>query len=266
VGIFFLLAAVLSWTVWLWPVDVNGRLRIFLFGFWHIIPFSLIKLLIGNCLPGLLAVLWTWSEGADQFRSIVSTLTKWRTPVYWYIFVLALPLALFLVSLCAVLVFFPVQHPPVSARGVVITLLITLPFGPLWEELAWRAFALTKLESRYSRLASALILGSYWAVWHIPLWLSILNLSNVNAIPVLASASLSLVAWSVIWSYFYHRTSESLPVVILLHSMHIAAWTHLFAAVPLPQFVYISSGLAVCLSPFFARSLVDSQSAQIYRS
>jgi len=134
---------------------------------------------------------------------------------------------------------------------------MTLPFGPLWEELAWRAFALRKLESLYSRLISALLLGVYWAVWHIPLWLVTLNLNHNNRIPILLTASVNLVAWSVVWSYLYARSSQSLPVVILLHATYVAASSQVFAVVPHlnPYLIYVSAIPSVCLAVFLGASL-----------
>ena len=75
-GLFFLLSAAFAWTAWWWPVNENRRLIIFILG-WNIkIPFHLLKLLIGNCLPGVLAVIWVLFEGKAQFRQMLSTLTK----------------------------------------------------------------------------------------------------------------------------------------------------------------------------------------------
>jgi len=255
-GIFFGLAAVLAWTAWLWPIEAHGRLPLSVLGLEIKIPFLLMKLVVGNCLPGMLALVWVRFEGKGQFQRLLSTLTKWRTPLHWYVIVVALPCAVFFVAWNTVLTFFPVEHLPLSAGRFVGTFLLTLPFGPLWEEIAWRAFALRKLESRFSRMTSALILGVYWAAWHIPLWLLILNVDSANGVWVLLAASGNLVAWSIIWAYFYHRSSESLPVVILLHATHGAVWSQLFGSLPLPQFIYVSSALAVCVAPFFARGLV----------
>jgi membrane protease YdiL (CAAX protease family) len=261
-GIFFGVAAASAWVVWEWPVEPHSGLPFSVLGLEIKIPFFLMKLVIGNCLPGLLAVVWVWFEGKVQFQRLLSTLTKWKTPLYWYISAFALPWAVFLIAWNTVLFFIRVNHPLFFSGGFVTTFLMTLPFGPLWEEIAWRAFALRKLETRYSRLASALMLGLYWAFWHIPLWLSTLDLSNSNTIPVLLAASCNLIAWSVIWSYFYHRSSESLPVVILLHATYAAVWSQLFAALPVPLFIYLSSALAVCIAPFFAKGLLQAKDEQ----
>jgi uncharacterized protein len=166
-------------------------------------------------------------------------------------------LAAYLCALDVVLLYFPKAHsfPPVIDFFKV--LLMTLPFGPLWEELAWRAFALRKLESRYSRLVSALLLGAYWAVWHIPLWLVQIRTSPVSKFSFLLVAMIDLIAWSVIWSYLYHQSLESLPVVILLHATYGAATTQ--AALVAPELdmyvIYASAALSVCLAATFARAL-----------
>lgn len=38
------------------------------------------------------------------------------------------------------------------------------------EELGWRGFMLPRLQSALSPLASSIVLGLVWAVWHAPLW------------------------------------------------------------------------------------------------
>jgi uncharacterized protein len=256
-GIFFVLSAAASWAVWLWPLGRQGWWVLIVLGWQFKIPFLLVKLVIGNCLPGILAVIWLMFEGKDQFRQMLSTLTKWKTPLKWYLIAFALPCGVSLVALDAVLLYFPTEHHFPPAVQFFKTLLMTLPFGPLWEELAWRAFALRKLESRYSRLVSALLLGMYWAVWHIPLWLVEINRVPVNKTSYVLTGFVTLIAWSVVWAYLYHRSSESLPVVILLHATYGAATTQ--AGLIVPQFniyaTYVSAVLAVCLAVAFAGAL-----------
>ena len=48
--------------------------------------------------------------------------------------------------------------------------LFTLVVGPLPEELAWRGYGLDRLQERLSPLASSLLLGAVWTIWHLPLF------------------------------------------------------------------------------------------------
>ena len=119
----------------------------------------------------------------------------------------------FVTSACAVLVLYPGKAGRLSMLALVNTLL-ALPTGVVPEEIAWRAFALRKLQHRYSHLSSALIIGVYWALWHIPMWLLTLKLLTA---PQLFIICVNLVCWSVIFAFLYERSGQSLPVTILLH-------------------------------------------------
>src|SRR5271155_540080 len=209
-GLFFCLSAVFSWTVWLWPIRKHGAFAFSAFGWDFKLPFLLTKLLIGNCLPGILAVVWVLFEGHGQFRQMLTVLTRWKTPLKWYVVAFILPCGISFVALDVALLFFPVEHSFPPATEFLESILLSLPFGPFWEELAWRAFALRKLESQYSRLSSALLLGAYWALWHIPLWLVQQESTAFSKSLFLLSAIFTLIAWSVIWAYLYHRSAESL--------------------------------------------------------
>jgi membrane protease YdiL (CAAX protease family) len=258
-GMFFLLSAALAWTVWLWPLKAQGSFTLFVLG--SQFKFLLVKLVIGNCMPGILAVIWALSEGKNEFRRMLSTLTKWRVPLKWYMLAVALPCGVSLAALGAVLFYFTPAPSFPPATDFFRVLLMTLPFGPLWEELAWRAFALRKLESRYSRLIAALILGAYWGLWHVPLWLLQLNGMPVNKVSFVLTAMVDLIAWSIIWAYLYHRSSDSLPVVILLHAAYGAATTQ--AAYVFPQLnmyvIFVTTAVSVCLAVAFAKALVGEQ-------
>jgi membrane protease YdiL (CAAX protease family) len=214
--LFLGLSAALSWAIWLWPpsnqafyVSVSGR-RVT----W---PLNNLRLLIGNCAPGVLALIWVSAKGKRQLRELLSSLFAWRVQPKWYLLSIAFPCGVFIVSLCSVVVFFSAElrQPPIMA---LMNSLVALPFGPVWEEIAWRAFALRKLQGRYSRLISALIIGVYWAAWHIPLWLVTLNYLTITILLIIC---VNLVCWSVIFAFQYDRSGQSLPVTILLHATYL---------------------------------------------
>ena len=253
VWLFLCASAAAAWIVWLWPISKQIYLHITL-AVWRVnIPLSNIKLLIGNALPGLLALAWTSAQGKQELHDLVSSLLAWKTKPRWYLLSIVLPSGVFLVSMCAVLIFF--SERPIRPPGLVLfNSLGSLPFGPLWEEIAWRAFALRKLQGHYSRLLSALIIGVYWAVWHIPLWLLTLNYLTFTLLLVIC---INLVAWSVIFAFLYDRSGQSLPVTILLHATYLTVQNHV-AAMVLHGTIYIipvAAALSVCTAVVFAKRL-----------
>jgi membrane protease YdiL (CAAX protease family) len=263
--IFLGFSVVCSWTVWLWPFDNPGSFHVRVFGLQFDAPFNLTKLMVGICLPGLLAITSAAFEGKAHILGIVTTIVKWRTAPKWYLLALSLPVGIFWLSFATVLFYFPSSHHRPSPSWFFLNLLLLLPFGPLWEEIAWRAYALRKLQGHFSAITSALVIGAFWAVWHIPLWWINLGLKNVptaTVSAVLLSGVVTVTAWSVVFAFLYGRSSYSLPVVALLHASYDSAAAVIFPSIESGQLHYIvlSAIFSVVLAiPFAMRMDNDSR-------
>jgi uncharacterized protein len=254
---FLALSAALSWTVWLWPIDHRLALITKFHGWRSTWPLYNVKLVIGNALPGLLALVWTAAQGRQEFHDLLSSLFAWRTKFRWYVLSMALPSLVFALSGCIVLTLFPGKTGRLSALALVNTILV-LPTGPVSEEIAWRAFALRKLERRYSRLSSALIIGVYWAVWHVPMWvLTVRSLTTVQLVIIFVN----LVCWSVVFACLYERSGQSLPVTILLHLTYMVVSIQAAAVVEVRTIIMIriAAALSLCLALFCAKLLAANE-------
>lgn len=252
--VFLAISAALSWIVWLWPASNRFYLHLVFHSGWALNwPLSNAKLLIGNALPGVLALIWASVEGPSQLHELRRSLFAWKTRIEWYVLAVTLPFSILVPAMGVVLIHFS-EEPSRPHVVVLVNSLIALPFGPLWEEIAWRGFGLRKLQLHYSRLLSALIIGSYWAVWHIPLWLLTLNYLTPTLLLIIC---INLVSWSVTFAFVYDRSGKSLPVVIVLHATLLTVQNIVFAAVPRGTIylIPISSTLSVCLAAFLARRL-----------
>jgi membrane protease YdiL (CAAX protease family) len=210
-------------------------------------------MVIGNALPGLLALVWVAVQGKQELRELLSSLFAWRTKLRWYALSMALPSLVFVLSACAVLTLFPGKPGRLSALALVNTLL-ALPTGAVPEEIAWRAFALRRLQHRYSRLSSALIIGVYWAVWHIPMWLLTVRLLTAAQLVIIC---VNLICWSVIFAFLYERSGQSLPVTILLHITYMVVSNQATSVVEFRTVIMIriAAAITACLALFFARRL-----------
>ena len=210
-------------------------------------------MVIGNALPGLLALVWVTVQGRQQLRDLLSSLFAWRTKFRWYALSVALPSLVFVLSACAVLMLFPGKHGGLSALALVNALL-ALPTGPVMEEIAWRAFALRRLQHRYSRLSSALVIGVYWAVWHIPMWLLTVRLLTAAQLVIIC---VNLICWSVIFAFLYEQSGQSLPVTILLHLTYSVVSNQATSVVEFrtATMIRIAAAVSACLALFFARRL-----------
>lgn len=106
--------------------------------------------------------------------------------------------------------------PDVTDPGVA-TILGLIAFnvvlGPLGEELGWRGFLQTRLETDVGWLGAALIVGAIWFVWHLPLWL-VDSPQREIPIPIFAG---HVFAYAVILGAMHVWANGSLLPAILFH-------------------------------------------------
>ena len=97
----------------------------------------------------------------------------------------------------------------------------TLFFGPIPEELGWRGFALDGLQGKYNALASSLILGVLWTLWHAPLFFIPDSYQNGLLFGTVAFwwYMLDKTFQSVLMTWIYNNTSRSTLTAILFHFM-----------------------------------------------
>lgn len=88
--------------------------------------------------------------------------------------------------------------------------------GTLQEEYGWRGYLLDALQSRLSPLWASLVVGGIWAIWHTPLFL-MAGTGQAN-LPFWAYG-LSVMAYSILISWVYNRSSRNLWSAFLMHTM-----------------------------------------------
>ena len=213
--LFFLLAYTLSWPVWV-PVAFTGD---------DLSALHHLAIGIGAAGPSLAGVICTAKdEGRTGVRRLFASLVRWRLAPRWYALCLVGPLA---VALTAVALHRLAVGDDAKFHLEMATLVLTPPFlvvglfiGPLQEELGWRGYALPRLIERWSSVPAALVLGVAWACWHLPLYA--IAAGGQERAP-LAAFLISVVALSVLYTWFWTVTSGSLVIALLLHSSTNAA-------------------------------------------
>jgi membrane protease YdiL (CAAX protease family) len=100
-------------------------------------------------------------------------------------------------------------------------LLVEFFLGAVSEELGWRGYVLDQLQKHYSALASSLILGILWAVWHSPAFLTP-GLSQYEMGGLFSwqyfSMMIAVTAGSVLHTWSYNNSGRSILLSgILMH-------------------------------------------------
>lgn len=171
--------------------------------------------LLGPTISGILMTALLY--GRPGLRELWSRLLKWRVGAGWYAFALLLAPVLTM----AALLLRSATPGIVTAEDKIGTLLMGIAFGigssPIFEEVGWTGFATPELRKRYGVLATGLIMGVLWGVWHFPIF-SASARSSTSLPPVIFGLILYfswLVPYRVLMVWVYdHTTSVLLSILI----------------------------------------------------
>jgi membrane protease YdiL (CAAX protease family) len=139
-------------------------------------------------------------------------LTRVRVGWRWYaVALLALPVVhLAGIGLAAIAGGKVSLHPQALA---LLPLFVLTNFG---EEVGWRGYALPNLQDRMSPLAASLVLGVIWGAFH---WAA-LSMNADAPLAYIAISTLQLVAISVLMTFAFNGSGQSVPVVTLMHATY----------------------------------------------
>ena len=111
---------------------------------------------------------------------------------------------------------FSIVSTPISLLTLVISVFL---LGPLPEEMGWRGVGYERLQITMAPLTASILLGTFWAVWHVPLFF-IENTFQFN----LGLGSfrfwvflLSNIPLTVIITWIYNHTDRSILVAAVVH-------------------------------------------------
>jgi membrane protease YdiL (CAAX protease family) len=188
----------------------------------------------------MLALTAGWSGVKDFLNRIV----RWRVAPQWYLLVLGLPLAL-TAGASALTAQLSGSAPSWDRMPALSELPATFAFVllviGLGEEPAWRGYALPRLLAGRPVLVGGLLLGGLHGFWHLPLFG--LEYDSRNGVPWF----LSLLAFTVVTTWLYHRTSGNLLLPSLMHaSVNVSAkylFLSLFSGAEALRLWWIFAGL-----------------------
>jgi uncharacterized protein len=94
--------------------------------------------------------------------------------------------------------------------------------GPLSEELGWRGYAQTRLQTRWNPLATGLVVGVAWAFWHLPLFLWPGTSQHELKIPFIGF-SCGVIAISVLMAWLHNHTNGMIWTAVFFHWIYTYA-------------------------------------------
>lgn len=168
------------------------------------------------------------AEGSDGIKRLIRSLFQWRVKFIWYLVVFLGPTLTMVTAVTIHYVFtgiglaqsFPEWFSAFPQHLImVVSVFIFMMVGIWGEEVGWRGFALPKLQEKYHPLLASLILGAIWAIWHLPLFFIE---GSQQAHQGMTFFFLATLGYSILYSWVYNGSKESLFMIWLLHSMNNA--------------------------------------------
>lgn len=210
--LFVVLAYALSWAAWIFGFTQSGAtgqaLGHYAGGFGPLIAALIVVSLLGRSR-------WAWFKG----------LFKWRVHIGWYLFVLALPVAMVVVaSALFTALGYGIDFGllPERLAGFAPVYVMMALIGGGNEEPGWRGFGLPTLQATFTPFGATLLLGIVWALWHLPLlWgdpaVRAGEVSATELAPRIALLLASITAHAFWYTWIINRTGSVL-LCILLHA------------------------------------------------
>ena len=253
---YFVLTLVISWGSLLLIMGVGGIL-----GSTAVpterMPLLYLGMLLGPSLAGLLLIGLVY--GRLGFRELLSKLRRWQVGVGWYVIAILTSPGIVAAALLLLSLFSPAFVPGILTSSDKVSLLVSgLVAGILvgiFEELGWTGFAIPRLRLRYGVLATGLIVGLVWGLWHMPLFIA--SARSSQSVPPLLKLAVQLFsflpAFRVLMVWVYDRTG-SLLVAMLMHMSQTA--TTLIFAIPAADTPTVVSNLVYAVALWLFVALV----------
>jgi membrane protease YdiL (CAAX protease family) len=180
-----------------------------------------ILIYVGSFGPPVSAAAVTWLRG-DDVRAWARQIVRWRVGWQWWIVAFGVPLAIVgLTTAILVVIGGPVDlaQPGQSPVLIAIVFLFGLTVsGGLNEEPGWRGFAQPHLNDRYSALTASLIIGVFWAGWHLPYFVIPITPHSGFTLANQIGWLVGILLLSIILGWAYNNTGSVL-IVMVLHAM-----------------------------------------------
>lgn len=193
---FFVLSCLLSW----WPALLSGPSGGGLAGFGPFVAAIIVLAL---------------SQGRSGVVDLLARMVRWRVAPRAYLAAIGIPVVITGAAILLTLAL-GAAAPSATALGawtqipLMLVLMLVIPgMGGAWEEPGFRGYALGRLEERFGLSVAPLVLGAFWVVWHLPLFLAGI---------ILWSDVITIMAVSVVIAAVYHSGRESILIAMLMHA------------------------------------------------
>ena len=217
---FFLITFVFSWGLWSIPIlsglDMSHPLTIVCFALGGIAPST-----TGIILAKTRSCRKYWKDFLGRVLNVRQISLSW-----WGIMLIIIPFT----TAVAVLAWYCITGSMpefetlkkflANPLSIIPFALFMFIFGPVPEEIGWRGYALDHLERKYPRVTASMILGFFWMMWHIPMFMisGTYQYGLLQESPwLMLDFMIQFYPLSIIMDWIYHNTRRSILSGVMFH-------------------------------------------------
>ncbi len=172
--------------------------------------FQMLLLFLGAFGPFLSVLITLKIHGESEYKTkFKEQILKWKIPLIWYLF----PIGIVIISQAfdatgQILVgSFEFNYSGIKKLYMIIPMVFLMIIGGGQEEIGWRGLLLPELLKKYSPIISSFLVGTVWALWHIPLFF-------IKGLPQYGqdyiSFTLGCISLSLYMTFLYQKTKSTL--------------------------------------------------------
>jgi len=191
---------------------------------------NLLFLIIAAGGPGISAILLiAYTRGKSGLKELGKKIIEVkRIGVKWYIFIFLYFPATVGFAMCLDYLISGNVPKFENLNGLLAAPIMIIPFtlfimifGPFPEEIGWRGYGLDCCQEKWTALNSSLILGTFWAFWHLPLFF----MEGTYQYELGAWSlyfwlfCIDIIAFTIMITWVYNNNQDSTLSAILLHFM-----------------------------------------------
>jgi membrane protease YdiL (CAAX protease family) len=192
------------------------------------------------------------AQGKAGASELLRKIVRWRVGVSWYLVVVLGSAAAILAEggLYELLTgngeALPITQMPLSQAALSFVSILVLYMLVNTEEIAWRGFALPRLQNRHGALKASVILWVPWTLFHLPYFFTKDSVLQQMGFVTFASGTFAL---TIIFTWLFNNTKGSVFICTFLHAM-LNTWPLLLmpAQSSMPVYLqYVMDGVIVLL-------------------
>jgi len=181
--------------------------------------------LAGLCGPLIIAMLLILPDKEMRHELFAATFRlKGIRPAFWLLTIALFPASILLAQAISLLFghaasqFQFVEH--LSFTAGIFPAWFLLIVAPILEEFGWHTYGIHCLRNRFNLLATSVIFGVVWGIWHLPTSFIKGYYQNVlveTGVIYSINFLFSLIPYLIIGNWLYYKTNRNMLLVVLFH-------------------------------------------------